>query len=106
MTMFDEREKASENKWKHDQELRFKITARRNKLLGLWLAGKLGLAGDAAQDYAKSVVVADLDRPGDDDVVEKVMADIKAKGLPIEERKIRKKLIELFEEARKQVMAG
>ncbi|MBL8670927.1 MAG: DUF1476 domain-containing protein [Alphaproteobacteria bacterium] len=105
MTMFDEREKASENKWKHDQELRFKIMARRNKLLGQWVAGKLGLTGTAAQDYAKAVVIADLDRPGDDDVVEKVMADIKAKGLPIEERKIRKKLIELVEDARKQVMA-
>lgn len=105
MTMFNEREKASENKWQHDQELRFKIMARRNKLLGQWVAGKLGLTGTAAQDYAKAVVIADLDRPGDDDVVEKVMADIKAKGLPIEERKIRKKLIELVEDARKQVMA-
>ncbi len=75
MSMFDEREKGYEGKWKRDEELRFKVTARRNKLLGLWAAQKFGMEGGDADAYAKTVVIADFDRPCDDDVVEKVMAD-------------------------------
>ena len=69
MSTFNDREKGFENKFKHDQEATFKATARRNKLLGLWVAKELGLSGAAAEDYAKSVVVADMEKPGDDDVV-------------------------------------
>ena len=72
MTTFDEREKAFEKKFEHDQDLQFKTTARKNKLLGLWAAGLMGKSGADAEAYAKEIVVADLDRPGDSDVIEKL----------------------------------
>jgi hypothetical protein len=103
MTTFSDREKGFENKFKHDQEANFKVTARRNKLLGLWVARELGLTGDAAEAYAKSVVVADMEKPGDDDVVQKVMADMKAKGLTVTEHRIRSEMSVLATEARKQL---
>jgi hypothetical protein len=103
MTTFSDREKGFENKFKHDQEANFKVTARRNKLLGLWVARELGLTGDAAEAYAKSVVVADMEKPGDDDVVQKVMADMKAKGLTVTEHRIRSEMSALATEARKQL---
>jgi len=83
MSTFDEREKGFEAKYKHDQEIQFKVTARRNRLLGLWAAEQLGLSGAEADAYAKSVVVADFEKPGDEDVVGKVMADLSAKGVQI-----------------------
>lgn len=83
MTTFDDREKAFENKFKYDEEMKFKATARRNKLLGLWAAEKLGRAGDDAAAYAKEVVAADFDRPGDEDVIEKVLADFAAAGITL-----------------------
>ena len=79
MSGFDEREKSFEAKFKQDQELQFKVKARRNKLLGLWAAGKLGLSGAAADAYAKEVVRADFEAPGDDDVLKKVFGDLKHK---------------------------
>lgn len=103
MTTFNDREKGFENKFKHDQEANFRVNARRNKLLGLWVAKELGLSGDAAEAYAKSVVVADMEKPGDDDVVQKVLADVKAKNLPITEHRIRAEMTALLAEARKQV---
>jgi hypothetical protein len=103
MTTFSDREKGFENKFKHDQGANFKVNARRNKLLGLWVAKELGLSGDAAEAYAKSVVVADMEKPGDDDVVQKVMADMKAKGLPVTEHRIRAEMTALLTEARKQL---
>lgn len=105
MTTFDNREKAFENKFARDEELRFKATARRNKLLGLWAAEKLGLKGDAAEDYAKSVVKADFAEPGDDDVIAKVLEDLKGAGLSVADSEIHAKLQELLAEAVRQIEA-
>lgn len=105
MSGFNDREKGFEDKFKHDQEINFKIAARRNKLLGLWLAEQFGLAGEAAQSYAKTVVMADLDRPGDDDVVEKVLRDCQERNVELSEHRLRKQMAELQEEARRQIFS-
>src|ERR1700753_3207501 len=81
MTGFDDRETSFENKFKHDKELEFKATSRRNRLLGLWAAELLGISGAEAESYAKSVIKADLEKPGDQDVVDKVMGDFKGRGV-------------------------
>jgi hypothetical protein len=104
MSKFDEREKDFEARFKHDQELAFKVTARRNKLLGLWAAHQLGLTGEAADTYAKEVVAADFTRPGDSDVIEKVAADLAAKGIKVETNAIADALRRFAEEAKTQVM--
>jgi len=104
MTTFNDREKSFEKKFEKDQELQFKVTARRNKLLGLWAAGLLGKTGDAAEAYAKEVVLADFEKPGDSDVVEKLMKDLAAAGKPTEDHTIRKQAERLTEEAKKQIM--
>ncbi len=85
--------------------MRFKITARRNKLLGLWLAEQFGMSGAEADAYAQEVVVSDFDRPGDDDVVEKVLADCQERGLDFDEHKIRRHMETLKAEAAEQVKA-
>lgn len=103
MTTFDNREDAFEKKHAHDEELAFKATARRNKLLGLWVAEQIGLTGAEAEAYAKEVVAADFEEAGDDDVVRKVMTDLKAKGVDISEHRVRGKLAELLTLARQQV---
>ena len=105
MTTFDDRERAFENKYAHDAEMQFKAQARRNRLLGLWVAGQFGLSGDAANEYAKSVVIADLQEAGDDDVVRKVLADFEARGLDFSEHQIRTKIKELTVEAKTQVLS-
>lgn len=105
MTTFENRERDAERKFEHDQELRFKTMARRNKLLGLWAAERLGIAGEAAQAYAKEVVLADFDRPGDDDVLEKVQKDFEAKGVAVDARAIRAEMDRLLPEAKRQIMA-
>jgi hypothetical protein len=104
MTTFDEREKAFEGKYKRDQELQFKVTARRNRLLGEWAAAKLGLTGQAATDYAKEVVSADFDRPGDEDVAEKVVADLTAKKVAISAGDVRKEMDRLLTVAKEMIM--
>ena len=104
MTTFDNRERDAEKKFEHDEELRFKISARRNKLLGLWAAEKLGLDGDAAEAYAKEVVLADFERPGDDDVLEKVLADFQEKGVSEDAHKIRLEMDRLWTDAQSQIM--
>ena len=104
MSGLDEREKAFENKFKRDQELQFKVKARRNKLLGLWVASKTGLSGDAAETYAKSVVSADFEKPGDDDVVEKVVRDLGAKGVKTSEAEVKREMERLEAEAKRQIM--
>lgn len=104
MTTFNEREKAFEDKYKHDQDLQFKVEVRRNKLLGLWVAEHLGLAGDDAQAYAKEVVAADFEEPGDADVVRKILGDLGAKGVEISEDRLRQKMAELVPVAKDQVM--
>ncbi len=105
MALFDDRKKGQEGKYAHDQETLFKAGVRRNKLLGLWLAEQMGKTGDDADAYAREVVESDFDRPGDDDVVEKVMADIQAAGLNIDEHKIRTKMTALHGEALRQLQA-
>ena len=87
MTTFEEREKGYEAKFKRDQEFQFKATARRNKLLGLWAAERLGLSGGDADAYAKEVVVADFEEPGDEDVLRKVAEDLDGKGVTAEVRR-------------------
>jgi hypothetical protein len=103
MSTFDEREKGFEAKYKHDQEIQFKVTARRNRLLGLWAAEQLGLSGAEADAYAKTVVVADFEKPGDEDVVGKVMADLSAKGVQITEHALRRRIADFNELARQQI---
>lgn len=105
MTTFDNRQRDAERKFEHDEELRFRANARRNKLLGLWAAGHLGIDGEAAEAYAKEVVMADFDRPGDDDVLEKVQKDFETKGVDIDARAIRLEMDRLWPEARNQIMA-
>ena len=103
MTGFNEREKAFEAKFKQDQELQFKVTVRRNKLLGLWAAELLGLSGDEAEAYAQEVVKSDFEAPGDDDVHDKVQGDLTAKGVDTSEHRLRKRMDELMTEAARQV---
>ena len=104
MTGFDEREKGFEAKYRLEQENRFKISARRNKLLGLWAAERMGLSGASAEEYAKEVVVADFEKPGDADVLEKVLNDLTEKGLEITDIQVRKQMDKLTETAREQIM--
>ena len=106
MNTFDDRKKSFENKFAHDEELRFKATARRNKLLGQWAAEKLGLSGDAAATYAKDVVAADFEEAGDEDVVRKVKADFAAKNVDQSEHQIRRTMDELMATAVDQIKAG
>jgi hypothetical protein len=103
MTTFDKREEGFEKKFAHDEELKFKATARRNKLLGLWAAAMLGKTGADADAYSKEVVAADFDEPGDDDVVRKVVNDLAGKAT---EAEVRSKMQELLAEAVKQIQAG
>ncbi len=105
MTTFDKREEGFEKKFAHDEELRFRANARRNKLLGLWAAGKLGLAGADADAYAKEVVVADLEEAGDDDVFRKIRRDFDAKGVAESDHQIRRTMTELMEKAIAQIKA-
>ncbi len=104
MTTFDKREEGFEKKFAHDEELRFKSMARRNKLLGLWAAGVLGKSGADADAYAKEVVLADFEEAGDNDVVRKVVKDLEGKG--VSEQDIRAKMAELLGQAVEQIQAG
>ena len=105
MTTFNDREKAFEDKYKHDQDLQFRVEVRRNKLLGLWVAEMLGLSGADADAYAKEVVSADFEEPGDADVVRKVLADTQPKNLDLDEPRLRKKMVELVAVAKEQIMS-
>jgi hypothetical protein len=106
MTTFDKREEGFEKKFVLDEEQKFRALARRNKLLGLWVAEQLGLSGDAAKDYAKTVVAAEFGAAGDADVVRTVMDDLATKGVAITEAGIRAKMDELMTLAVAQVKAG
>jgi hypothetical protein len=101
MTTFDDRENAFENKFAHDEQLRFKAEARRNKLLGLWAAGLMGKAGEAAESYAMEVVAADFQEAGDEDVLRKVVGDLGGKA---DAATVRARMSELMVEAKRQVM--
>ena len=104
MASFDSREKGFENKFAHDQELQFKAQARRNKLLGLWAAEKMGLKGDDADAYAKTVVKADFDEPGDEDVFRKIRKDFDTKAVQQSDHQIRRTMDELLATAKDQLM--
>ncbi len=106
MTTFDKREEGFEKKFAHDEELRFKANARRNKMLGLWAAEKLGISGDAANAYAKEVIMADFEEAGDDDVLQKVMKDLTAKGVATTEQDVRRTMIDLMEKAINEIKAS
>lgn len=106
MSTFDKREEGFEKKFALDEELKFKAEARRSKLLGLWVAEKLGLSGDAAAAYAKEVVVSDLEEAGDADVIRKVTADLTAKGISVSEQDLRVKMGEFLAQAVTEIKAG
>jgi hypothetical protein len=105
MTTFDDRERAFEKKFAHDSEMQFKAVARRNRLLGLWAAEIMGKKGEDAAAYAKEVVIADFQKPGDDDVHEKVLADLQAAGAPIDGATLRARMTALLSEAKSMVAA-
>lgn len=102
MTTFDDREKAFEDKYKHDEDLWFRVEVRRNKLLGLWAAELLGKDDPAA--YAREVISADFEEPGDADLVRKVLGDLQDAGVEMSERRLRNKMEECLAEAKEQVM--
>jgi len=106
MSSFDKREEGFEKKFALDAEQKFKAEARRNKLLGLWAAEKLGITGDAAAAYAKEVVAADFEEAGDQDVQNKVVTDFAAKGVAVTAAEVRVKMDELMAAAAAQVKAG
>jgi hypothetical protein len=106
MTTFDKREEAFEKKFALDEQQKFRVDVRRNRLLGLWAAERLGMAGDAAAAYAKDVVAADLEEAGDGDLVRKLLGDLSSKGVPVTEELIRAKINEFAARAAAEVKAG
>lgn len=99
MTTYDNREKAFENKFARDADLKFKAESRRNKALAEWAAAKLGISGDAVADYVKAVRKSDLEEKGDDDVIRKVQKDFAEKGITVSDAEIKDKMIELLAKA-------
>jgi hypothetical protein len=106
MSSFDDRERGEEKKFQLDQELEFKAQARRAKLVGLWVAGLIGLSGEDADAYAKSVVVADLEEAGTEDLFRKVRADLDMHAVQLSDHQVRAKMDEALAEARAQIKAG
>jgi hypothetical protein len=104
MTTFDDRESAFENKFAHDEELRFRVLARRNRLLGEWAAGLLGLSAVETGAYAKEVVRADFEEAGDEDVIRKVLGDLTSAGVEADEAQIREMLNDKMAQARSQLI--
>ena len=101
---FEERKTAAEAKFRHDEEFKFKVTARRNKLLGLWAAGLMKIEGADADAYAKQVVVSDFEEPGDDDVLRKVLGDLQANGRSEDATDVRRQMDRLLDEAKAEMM--
>jgi hypothetical protein len=106
MGVFDDREKAQENKYFHDEDLRFKAISRRNKLFGTWMAGQLGKTGASVESYVADVLRADMEEAGDADLLRKVTADLKAAGKPVAEKELKAKLEEFLNAAIKELEAG
>ena len=106
MTTFDKREEGFEKQFVHDEELKFKAVARRNRMLGLWAAQRLGLSGAQAEAYAKEVVMADFEEPGDHDVFRKIRKDFDAKGIAQSDHQIRRTMDELMARAVADVKAS
>jgi len=106
MTTFDKREEGFEKQFAHDEELKFKATARRNKMLGLWAAGQLGLSGAEAENYARSIVLAEFEQGGDNSVIAKIRKDLEAKGIAQSEHQITRTMTELMATAITDIKAG
>lgn len=106
MSEFDDRRRGQEAKFQHDQELEFKAQARRAKLVGLWAAELMGLSGEAADTYAKSVVIADLEEAGIEDLFRKIRGDFDQQGVALSDHQIRAKIEEALVEARDSLMKG
>jgi len=104
MTTFDDRERAFENKFVHDQEMAFRITARRNRLIGQWAAELMGLTPEETEAYAKSVVQAEFEEAGDEDVIRKLLGDLVSANVDADESRIRTTLADLEVEARRQLI--
>jgi hypothetical protein len=104
MTQFDDRERAFETKFAHDEEMKFRITARRNRLLGHWAARQMGLSEVEADSYAKDVVRSDFEEAGDHDVVRKVLGDLTAAGIDCDEASVQEALRNKEIEARRQII--
>ncbi len=104
MTQFDDRERAFETKFAHDEELKFRVIARRNRLLGEWAAGKMGLSEAETASYAKDVVRADFEEAGDGDVIRKVLGDLTSAGVETSEAEIKQTLDHKEVEAKRQIM--
>lgn len=102
---FDEREKSFGAKYKRDQETLFRITSRRNRLVGLWAAEQFGVPDNQALDYAKEFVLLEFEEPGDDDVVRKVLGEFEGNGIDMDEHRLRKEMIRLMDEAGRQIKA-
>ena len=103
MTQFDDRERAFETKFAHDQEVQFKVTARRNRLLGEWAAARMGLTPEETDAYAKSVVQADFEETGDEDVIRKLIGDLLKGGVETSDIEVREMLARKAAEAREQI---
>ena len=103
MTSFDKRREGYESKFAHDQDLKFKANARRNKLLGLWAAEKMGITGAAADEYAIEVIKADIEEAGEEDVFRKVRRDFDAKQVAVSDHQIRREMEELMQTAVEQI---
>lgn len=106
MSWFGKREKSFEDKFAHDEQLKFKAMARRNRLLGLWAAELMGLTGEKAKAYADDLVKADLAEPGDEDVFRKLRADFDAKGVKISDHQIRREMDDKLRTAMEQIQKG
>ena len=104
MTQFDDRERAFETKFAHDEDMKFRITARRNRLLGEWAARQMGLTDAESESYAKDVIRADFEEAGDNDVIRKLLGDLTAAGIEIDEEAIAEALRNKEIEARRQII--
>ena len=104
MTTFDDRERAFETKFAHDEDLRFRVIARRNRLLGAWAARLMGLSDAEADAYAKDVIRADFEEAGDEDVIRKILGNLTSAGVDCDEARIREALEHKFVEARRQMI--
>jgi hypothetical protein len=104
MTTFDDRERAFETKYAHDEEMAFRVTARRNRLVGHWAAAQMGLTAEETDAYAKAVVQADFEEAGDEDVIRKLVGDLLAAGVETDDATVRGALEAQTIEARRQLM--
>lgn len=106
MTMFNDRERAEEGRFARDEEMQFRVAARRNRLLGAWAAHKMGLSAEEAEAYGKAVIQADFEEAGDEDVIRKLLGDLTSAGVETSDAEIRAMLEEKTVEARRALMGG